>query len=452
MQVKSLEKREKNTALVTVAVSAEEFEAAVNKVYIRNKKDIFIPGFRKGKAPRKIIESMYGASVFHDEAINDVAPEAYNFAVKEKELRVVASPSFEGAKVEGDKSLTLSINAVLYPEVELAEYKGLEAVRKETRVEDAEIDAEIDKLRNRNASISVAERPAKFGDTVVLDYEGFVDGVPFEGGKDENYSLEIGSNAFIPGFEIQLIGLSAGEDAEVSVTFPDDYANKELAGKAAVFKCRVHEVKEKILPELDDEFAKNVSEFDTLEEFRKSIYDRLFRQKDSGNRDDFLNLLLDKITSDMKVDLHESMIAERAKQKVEDFARRLENQGVTLEQYLGWMGMDEDGFVKVQTAGVEKQIRQELALAKIAELEGIAVTDEDKEKEYKRLAENYGMEVDAVKTYMNPEALAETLLFRKAADFIIDNAVPLPEPKAETEPESEPESESKSESKSEQKA
>jgi trigger factor len=433
MEVKNLEKKEKNTASVTVSVSAEEFEAAVNKVYNKNKKDIFIPGFRKGKAPRKIIESMYGASVFHEEAINDAAPDAYYFAVKEKELKVVASPSIEAAKVEDDKSLTLTITAVLYPEVELGAYKGIEAVRKETKVDDAEIDAEVEKLRNRNASISTAERPAKFGDTVVIDYEGFVDGVPFEGGKGEKYSLEIGSNTFIPGFEIQLIGASAGEDTEVNVTFPDNYNAKDLKGKAAVFKCHIHEVKEKLLPELDDEFAKDVSEFDTLEEYRKSIHDKLFKQKDSKNRDEFLDKLLDKITADMKVDLHENMIGERAQRNVEDYANRLQNQGVTLEQYLGWMNMDKDTFVKAQAAGAEKQIKQELALKKIADLEGITVTDENREAEYKSLAESYGVDAESVKTYFNAEILEESLLYKKAADFVIEaaTALPEPEPKAE---------------------
>ena len=279
MEVKNVEKKEKNSALITVSVSPEEFEAAVVKVFNKNRKNIQIPGFRKGKAPRKIVEAMYGENVFHEEAINDLAPEAYYFAVKEKELKVVASPSIEDAKVEEDKSLTLAINAVLYPEVELGQYKGLSAVRKEAKVDPAEVDIEIDQLRNRNATIQTAERPAKFGDTVVLDYEGFIDGVPFEGGKDEKHSLEIGSNSFIPGFEIQLIGTSAGEDTEVNVTFPEDYHAEELKGKPAVFKCHIHEVKEKILPEADDEFAKDVSEFDTMEDFRKNIEEKLLKQK-----------------------------------------------------------------------------------------------------------------------------------------------------------------------------
>jgi trigger factor len=428
MEVRSVEKKEKSTALVTVAISAEEFDKAVNKVYNKNKKDIFIPGFRKGKAPRKIVENLYGTSVFHEEAINDVAPEAYMFAVREKELKVVASPSIESVKVEEDKSLTLVINAVLNPEVELGNYKGLEAVRKEVKVDPAEIDAEIEKLRTRNASIATAERPAKFGDTVVIDYEGSIDGVPFEGGKDEGHSLEIGSNSFIPGFEIQLIGVSAGEDTEVNVTFPENYHAEELKGKAAVFKCHVHEVKEKILPELDDEFAKDVSEFDTLEEYRESIYDKIYKTKDDKVKDEFVSLLLDQVIADMKADINDRMITERAERNVEDYAGRLQNQGVSLEQYLQWMGMDRDAFVKSQAAGAEKQIKQELALRKIAEIEGITVTDEDKEKELKKIAESYSVDIETVKNFFNAEVLQENLLLQKAAEFVMENAVALPEP------------------------
>jgi trigger factor len=428
MEVRSVERKKKSTALVTVAISAEEFDKAVNKVYNKNKKDIFIPGFRKGKAPRKIVENLYGTSVFHEEAINDVAPEAYMFAVREKELKVVASPSIESVKVEEDKSLTLVINAVLNPEVELGNYKGLEAVRKEVKVDPAEIDAEIEKLRTRNASIATAERPAKFGDTVVIDYEGSIDGVPFEGGKDEGHSLEIGSNSFIPGFEIQLIGVSAGEDTEVNVTFPENYHAEELKGKAAVFKCHVHEVKEKILPELDDEFAKDVSEFDTLEEYRESIYDKIYKTKDDKVKDEFVSLLLDQVIADMKADINDRMITERAERNVEDYAGRLQNQGVSLEQYLQWMGMDRDAFVKSQAAGAEKQIKQELALRKIAEIEGITVTDEDKEKELKKIAESYSVDIETVKNFFNAEVLQENLLLQKAAEFVMENAVALPEP------------------------
>ena len=431
MEVKSIEKKEKNSADITVSVTPEEFEAALVKVFNKNKKSIQIPGFRKGKAPRKIVEAMYGESVFYEDAINEVAPEAYFFSVKEKELKVVADPSIEDAKVEDDKSLTLKFNAVLYPEVELGQYKGLEAVRKEVKVDPAEIDMEVDQLRNRNATIQTAERPAKFGDTVVLDYEGFIDGVPFEGGKDTNHSLEIGSNTFIPGFEVQLIGTSAGEDTEVNVTFPEDYHAEELKGKPAVFKCHIHEVKEKLLPEADDEFAKDVSEFDTLADFRKNIEDKLRKQKEDKTRDDFLDLLLAQVVDNMKVDLNNAMVDQRARQMVEDIGQRIQQQGISLDTYLGWMGTNLADFTKSQRANAEKTIRQELALTKIAELENITVTEEDRESELQKFADQYGMEVDTIKTFMDTERMDESILYKKAADLIIENATALPEPEPE---------------------
>ena len=431
MEVKSIEKKEKNSADITVSVTPEEFEAPLVKVFTKNKKSIQNPGFRKGKAPRKIVEAMYGESVFYEDAINEVAPEAYFFSVKEKELKVVADPSIEDAKVEDDKSLTLKFNAVLYPEVELGQYKGLEAVRKEVKVDPAEIDMEVDQLRNRNATIQTAERPAKFGDTVVLDYEGFIDGVPFEGGKDTNHSLEIGSNTFIPGFEVQLIGTSAGEDTEVNVTFPEDYHAEELKGKPAVFKCHIHEVKEKLLPEADDEFAKDVSEFDTLADFRKNIEDKLRKQKEDKTRDDFLDLLLAQVVDNMKVDLNDAMVDQRARQMVEDIGQRIQQQGISLDTYLGWMGTNLADFTKSQRANAEKTIRQELALTKIAELENITVTEEDRESELQKFADQYGMEVDTIKTFMDTERMDESILYKKAADLIIENATALPEPEPE---------------------
>ena len=428
MEVKSIEKKEKNSALITVSVTAAELEAAVNKVYIKEKKNIQIPGFRKGKAPRKIIEAMYGETVFHEEAINDLAPEAYYFAVSDKELKVVASPAISDAKVEEDKSLTLVYDVALYPEVTMGQYKGLSAVRKEVKVDPAEVEMEIDQLRSRNATIQTAERPAKFGDTVVIDYEGFIDEVAFEGGKGENYSLEIGSNTFIPGFETQLIGTSAGEDAEVNVTFPEDYNAEELKGKPAVFKCHVHEVKEKIMPEADDEFAKDVSEFDTIEEYRKSIHDKLYSKKEDKTRDDFLDLLLEQVVANMEVDMNEAMVDERANQMVQDMAQRVQNSGISFETYLGWMGTNVEDFVKSQRSGAEKTIYQELALAKIAELEGITVEEEDRERELGKVAEQYGVDVESVKSFMDTSMMDESILYKKAADLIIANAEALPEP------------------------
>ncbi|MBR6311480.1 MAG: trigger factor, partial [Oscillospiraceae bacterium] len=327
MEITNVEKKEKSIAAVTVVVSPAEFDEAVNTVYKKNRNSIMVPGFRKGKAPRKIIEGMYGKGVFHEDAINDLAPKAYAQAVKEKELKVVASPALESADVGEDGSLTMVIDAVLYPEITLKQYKGLEAVRKGAKVEDYQIDAEIERLRQRNASLVTTENEAKYGDTVVIDYEGFIDGVPFEGGKDENHNLEIGSNSFIPGFEVQCIGAKAGSDIEVNVTFPEEYHAKDLAGKPAVFKVHVHEVKEKILPELDDEFAKDVSEFDTLEEYKENIRKTLQENAENSSRDEFLDKILEQITADMEGDIPEQYIDERTQEQIEQFAQRLQQQG-----------------------------------------------------------------------------------------------------------------------------
>ncbi|MBR6654708.1 MAG: trigger factor [Oscillospiraceae bacterium] len=431
MEVKNLEKRENSAVAVTVTISPEEFDKALTAAYKKTKNSIYIPGFRKGKAPRTIIEKMYGEGVFYDDAINELAPEAYMYAVKEKELKVVAAPSLENANVTDDKALELTIIAVVYPEVTLGQYKGLEAVRKEVKVEDYEIEAEINTLRDRNSSIETVDREAKFGDTVVIDYEGFNEGVAFDGGKGEGYSLEIGSNTFIPGFEVQLIGAKAGDDIDVNVTFPTEYHSEELAGKPALFKVKVHEVKEKILPELDDEFAKDVSEFDTLEEYKKSIYDKLLEKKTNDSRDAFLDLLLAQIEENMQADINEGMIDERVDRVVEDYAQRLASQGMPFEQYLQMFGMTLEQFKAQSRPGAEKQIKSELALTKIAELENITVTEEDKDKEYQKMADMYHVELESVKEFFDVEILTDSILMTKAADFVIENAVALPEPKEE---------------------
>ena len=431
MEVKNLEKRENSAVAVTVTISPEEFDKALTAAYKKTKNSIYIPGFRKGKAPRTIIEKMYGEGVFYDDAINELAPEAYMYAVKEKELKVVAAPSLENANVTDDKALELTIIAVVYPEVTLGQYKGLEAVRKEAKVEDYEIEAEINTLRDRNSSIETVDREAKFGDTVVIDYEGFNEGVAFDGGKGEGYSLEIGSNTFIPGFEVQLIGAKAGDDVDVNVTFPTEYHSEELAGKPALFKVKVHEVKEKILPELDDEFAKDVSEFDNLEEYKKSIYDKLLEKKTNDSRDAFLDLLLAQIEENMQADINEGMIDERVDRVVEDYAQRLASQGMPFEQYLQMFGMTLEQFKAQSRPGAEKQIKSELALTKIAELENITVTEEDKDKEYQKMADMYHVELESVKEFFDVEILTDSILMTKAADFVIENAVALPEPKEE---------------------
>ena len=451
MEVTNVEKREKSIAAVTVVVSPEEFDEAVNSVYKKNRGSIMVPGFRKGKAPRKIIEGMYGKSVFHEDAINEIAPQAYAQAVKEKELKVVASPSLEAADVGEDNSLTLVIDCVLYPEITLKKYKGLEAVRKGAKVEDYQIDAEIERLRQRNASLVTTENEAKYGDTVVIDYEGFMDGVPFEGGKGENHSLEIGSNSFIPGFEVQCIGAKAGSDIEVNVTFPEEYHAKELAGKPAVFKVHVHEVKEKILPELDDEFAKDVSEFDTLEEYKANIRKTLEENAENSSRDEFLDKILEQITAEMEGEIPDAYIDERTQEQIEQFAQRLQQQGIGLDMYIKMFNIPREEFVANMRKTAEKQLREELALTKIADLENIQVAEEDKDAEYEKLAKQYGVELDSVKTFFDVDLFESSLRVMKAANFLVDNSVALPEPEEKPEEKTEEPAE-KAEEKAEDKA
>jgi trigger factor len=433
MEVKSIEKREKSTAAITVEVSPEEFEKAIDEVYKKNKNSITIPGFRKGKAPRRIIERMYGDAIFYEEAINNIIPDAYSFAVKEKELKVAAYPSVEDADVSDDKTLTLKIVASLYPEVELGQYKGIEAPRKEVKVDPEEVDIRIEALRNRNSRIVTCEREAKFGDIVVIDYEGFVDGVAFEGGKGENHSLEIGSNSFIPGFESQCIGLKAGEEKDINVTFPEIYHAEHLQGKQAVFKIKVHEVKEKLLPELDDEFVKDVSEYDTLEELKKSIYDEISQSKSEAVKNDFLDKILAQVVENAKVELPDAMIDERTQQMIQDYAGRLRNQGMDLNSYLDLFQMDPAHFESTTRNTAEKQLKSELALRKIAEIENLQVTEEDKQEEYERLAKAYGVDAESIKTFFDEEVFNDSMLLTKAADFLIENAVALPEPEEEAE-------------------
>ena len=449
MEVTNVEKREKSIAAVTVVVSPEEFDEAVNSVYKKNRGSIMVPGFRKGKAPRKIIEGMYGKSVFHEDAINEIAPQAYAQAVQEKELKVVASPSLEAADVGEDNSLTLVIDCVLYPEITLKKYKGLEAVRKGAKVEDYQIDAEIERLRQRNASLVTTENEAKYGDTVVIDYEGFVDGVPFEGGKDENHSLEIGSNSFIPGFEVQCIGAKAGSDIEVNVTFPEEYHAKELAGKPAVFKVHVHEVKEKILPELDDEFAKDVSEFDTLAEYKANIRKTLEENAENSSRDEFLDKILEQITAEMEGEIPEAYIDERTQEQIEQFAQRLQQQGIGLDMYIKMFNIPREEFVANMRKTAEKQLREELVLTKIADLEDIQVAEEDKDAEYEKLAKQYGVELDSVKTFFDVDLFESSLRVMKAANFLVDNSVALPEPEEKPEEKAEEKTEEKAEDKAE---
>ena len=432
MNVKSVEK-DKGAATLTLQVEAERFAAAVDGAYRKNRKDIFVPGFRKGKAPRKVIEGMYGATIFYEEAINDLFPEVYAEALSSEQLKVVGSPSIENVNFEEDGSLTLTVKQDLYPEVTLGQYKGLEVPKPEVSVSEDEIDAEIERLAQRNARITTVERPVQDGDTAVIDFEGSIDGVPFDGGKGENYNLKIGSGSFIPGFEEQLIGVSAGEEKDVAVTFPEDYGAKELAGKPAVFHCKVHEVKQTILPEKDDEFVKDVSEFDTMAELREDIRKRFTERKQADVDTAFENACVEAAADNMTCQIPDSMIDDMAARLVEQYGYQLQMSGMKLEDYARMMGTDVAGMQKMMRPNAERRVKNDLCLAKIIEEEKIELPDEEIEAEYKTLAENYQMDVEKVKGIVSADDIRADKLYARAAKLVCEAAVPTkPQPAEET--------------------
>ena len=437
MNVKSVEK-EKGAAKLVLEVEKARFDAAVDAAYRKNRKDIFVPGFRKGKAPRKVIEGMYGATVFYEEAINDMFPEIYAEAIASEQLKVVGSPSIENVNFEEDGSLTLTVTQDLYPEVTLGQYKGLEVPKAEATVGEDEIDAEIDRLVERNARISTVERPLANGDTAVMDFEGFVDGKPFEGGKAEKYSLKIGSGSFIPGFEDQLVGLSAGEEKDVEVTFPEDYGAKELAGKPAVFHCKIHEVKETILPAKDDEFVKDVSECNTMAELREDIRKRFTERKQADIDAAFENACVEAAAANMTCEIPASMIDDMAARLVEQYGYQLQMSGMKLEDYARMMGTDVNGMRNIMRPNAEVRVKNDLCLAKIIEEEKIELTDEEIENEYKTLAENYQMDVEKVKGLVSAEDIRADKLYSRAAKLIVEAAVPTKPAPAEAEEEKKP--------------
>ncbi len=423
MNVKSVEK-EKSSAKLLLEVEKARFDAAVEAAYRKNRKDIFVPGFRKGKAPRKVIEGMYGATVFYEDAINDLFPEIYTEALKAEELKVVGSPSIENVTFNEAGDLELTVTQDLYPEVTLGQYKGLEVPKAEVSVSEEEIDAEIDRLVQRNARITTVERPVEDGDTAVIDFEGFVDGKAFDGGKGENYNLKIGSGSFIPGFEEQLIGLSAGEEKDVSVTFPEDYNAKELAGKPAVFKCKVHEVKQTILPEKDDEFVKDVSECDTMAELREDIRKRFTERKQADVDAAFETACVEAAAANMTAEIPESMYDDMAARLLEQYGYQLQMSGIKLEDYAKMMGTDVNGLAKMMRPNAETRVKNDLCLAKVIETEHIELSDEEIEEEYKTLAENYQMEVEKVKQAVSAEDIKADKLYARAAKLIAESAVP----------------------------
>ena len=431
MNVKNVEK-ENGKAKITVEIGKEEFEAALTKAYLKVKKSIQVPGFRKGKAPRKIVEAMYGAQVFYEDAIEEIFPDIYTAAVVDQQLKAVGQPSIANMETPEEGGVVLTVATELYPEVTLGQYKGLEVPKAEATVSDEEVEAEVDRMAQQNARISTVERPAQKGDTVVLDFEGFVDGVAFEGGKGENHSLELGSGQFIPGFEDQLVGVSAGESKDVVVTFPEQYGAKELAGKEATFKCTVHEVKEKSLPEKDDEFVKDVSEFDTLDELRADIRARALKEKEDGIQSAFENACVAKAVENMTAEIPACMIEEQLDKQIEEFGYQLQRNGMSMDDYVKMLGGDTSRLRDTFRPMAENNVKANVLIAQIIEEEKIEVSDEEVEAEVAKLAEQYKMEADKVKEYLPVESIKSDLSYRKAVKLIADSAVPVA-PKAEEE-------------------
>ncbi len=421
-----VEKLEKNMAKLTIEVDVDSFEKAVEKAYQKEKNKISIPGFRKGKVPRQMVEKMYGKEVFFEEAANIVIPDAYDKALDECEEDIVSSPKIEVTQIEAGKPFIFTAEVALKPEVKLGKYKGVKIEKIETAVTDEEVDAEIDRERENSArNITVEDRPVKDGDMTSLDFEGFVDGVAFEGGKGENYPLTIGSGAFIPGFEEQLIGAKIGEETEVKVTFPEDYQAEHLQGKEAVFHCTVKEIREKELPELNDEFASDVSEFETLAEYRADVKKNLEEKKKKEAKREKEDAAVKAAVEASEMEIPEAMLETQQKQMVDEFAQHITMQGLSMEQYFQFTGTNYQQMVEQMKPQAEERIRSRLVLEAVAKAENLEVSDEEYEEELKTMAEVYQMEIEKVKELMGEREkknITQDLLVRKAAEWIADNA------------------------------
>ena len=430
MTVKSCEKLEKSRVALTIEVGAEEFEAAVNKAYLKMRGKMNIPGFRPGKAPRKMIESMYGAEVFYEEAVNAVLPDAYESAVDEQKLEVVGYPQVEIESV-GKEGAVFKCTVAVYPEVELGQYKGLEAVKAEVKVMAADVNARLKEMADRNSRLVAVERAVKKGDTANIDFEGFDNGVAFEGGKGDAFDLEIGSGSFVPGFEDQLIGMKAGEEKDIDITFPENYT-PELAGKPVVFHVKVNEVKVKELPAIDDEFAKDVSEFDTLKELKADIKKKMIEERTTAAQRAFEDVLMTKVAEGVKADIPEEMIELQAQQLVDGFKQQLAAQGIPYDQYLKMTGMEEAKIMADAKEPAANQVKMDLAIRAIIKAEGLEVSDEEVETEMKNVADKYGMDLDTVKKYLRTEDVKEQVMREKVIKVVADSAKAVaPEAKEE---------------------
>ena len=421
MNVKSTEQAN-NTAKIVVEIEKQEFETALTQAYNKAKKDIAVPGFRKGKAPRKVVEGMYGAKIFYEDAVNEIFPTIYQKAVVEQKLKAVGAPSITDMDEKEDGTLVLTVETALYPEVTLGNYKGIEVPKANVTVTDEAVEAEINRMAERNARIESVERPAQLGDTVVLDFEGFDNGVAFEGGKGEDFSLKLGSGQFVPGFEDALVGVSAGEEKDVNITFPENYT-PELAGKPVVFKCKIHEVKESITPEIDDEFAKDVSEFDTLEALRNDLREKQLAEAQKNADQQFENAAVELAAQNMTCDIPAAMIDEQVDKHMEQFAYQLQMSGMTMQDYAKMMGGDLSAMRDSMRPMAETTVRSNILLSAIVEAEKIEVSDEEVEAELQKVADQYQMELEKVKEAVSSEMVKNDLAAKKAVQLIVDNAV-----------------------------
>lgn len=422
-----VERLEHNMAKLTITVSADEFDKAIDKAYQKQKKSINVPGFRKGKVPRQMVEKMYGAAIFYEDAANILIPEAYAKAYDECELELVSQPEINVEQIEKGKDFIFTAEVAVKPEVELGQYKGVEVDKFSNRVTAKEIDAKLEEEREKNArTIVVEDRAVQDKDEVVLDFDGSVDGVPFDGGKAENYPLTIGSGTFIPGFEEQLIGAELEKEVEVNVTFPEEYHAPALAGKAAVFKCTVHEIKAKELPELDDEFASEVSEFDTLDELKDDIKAKIKEQKITEGKAAQENQAVEAVIANAKMDIPAAMIKSEARQMAESYAQRLQSQGISMEQYMQITGMTVEKMLEEMTPEAEKRIQTRLVLEAVVKAENIEVSDERVDEEIGKMAAMYQMDADKLKGYMGEnemKQMKEDLAVQEAVTFLLENAV-----------------------------
>ena len=432
MIVKNVEKKENNTALFTVQADAAEFEKAVNGAYLKNKSSIYIPGFRKGKAPRAVVEGMYGSEVFYQDALDELAPAAFEKGLEESGLRMVGSPAISDVKVNDDKSADFTFEIKLYPEVTLGQYKGLSAEKPVVDVDESEVERELEKQRKQNArQISVDDRAAQMGDVVNIDFDGFLDGERFDGGKAEGYSLELGSNSFVPGFEDQVAGMQIGEEKDLNITFPVDYA-ENLAGKDVVFKVKLNSISVPELPELDDEFAKDVSEFDTLEEYKADVRAKLVKNADEQADNSFRNLVMKKAVDSMSADVPDVMIKDKAEEIIRNYAANfgLTDRSMPIEKLTQMMGLDSELMNQSILPSAEFQVRSDLLLEAVIKAEELEASEEELAAYAEKVAGSVGAPVEQVKQYFGEEMLKNELLKEKAQNLIFDSAV-AEEPKAE---------------------